>query len=72
MDMELKDFVAETLNQIIDGVKTAQEHAKKVDAGINPTPRVTSDYSPKNQYYTEDRRLVQLSSPKLFSQVYPI
>ena len=34
--MELRDFVAETLKQIIDGVKLAQEHAKDAGAAINP------------------------------------
>jgi len=34
--MELKDFVAETLNQIIDGVMIAQEHVKEKGAEIAP------------------------------------
>lgn len=34
--MELKDFISETLNQIIDGVKDAQEHAKGTGAAISP------------------------------------
>jgi hypothetical protein len=33
--IELKDFVAESLNQIIDGVKLAQENAKEVGAKIS-------------------------------------
>lgn len=34
--MELKDFVSETIKQIIDGVKEAQEYARTNDAKINP------------------------------------
>lgn len=34
--MELKDFVSETLKQVIDGVKSGQDHAKKVGAVVNP------------------------------------
>jgi hypothetical protein len=35
--MELKDFVSETLIQIIKGVKVAQEQSKQYGAKINPT-----------------------------------
>ncbi len=35
--MELKDFVAGTHTQIIDGVKQAQEYAKDQGAAINPS-----------------------------------
>lgn len=35
-EMEVKDFVAVTLIQIIDGVKLSQEHAAKTGALINP------------------------------------
>lgn len=34
--MELEDFISETLRQIIDGVKGAQEHAKEQGAKVNP------------------------------------
>jgi hypothetical protein len=34
--VELKEFVTETLTQIIDGVKAAQEHAKGVGAAVSP------------------------------------
>jgi len=34
--MELKEFVAETIRQILDGVGMAQEHAAKMGAGVNP------------------------------------
>ncbi len=33
--MELKDFVAETIRQVIDGVREAQEHASTVGASVN-------------------------------------
>jgi hypothetical protein len=35
--MDLRDFVSETLIQIIDGVRAAQEHASQVSAEINPS-----------------------------------
>ena len=35
--MNLKDFVSETLSQIIDGVKLAQDHAKDAGAVVSPT-----------------------------------
>lgn len=35
--MDLKDFVSETLKEIIAGVKEAQEYAKEHGAIINPT-----------------------------------
>ena len=34
--MELKDFIAETLKQIIDGVKEAQNYASEHGGIINP------------------------------------
>ena len=34
--MELKDFIAETLKQIISGVRSAQESAIELGAKINP------------------------------------
>jgi hypothetical protein len=34
--MELKDFVAETLKQIIEGVKNAQDYAQESGGQINP------------------------------------
>lgn len=35
--MELKDFVALTLNQLVDGVKEAQKYAHSQGAKINPS-----------------------------------
>lgn len=37
--MELKQFVSETMKQIIDGVIDAQKYAKDVDAKVNPYER---------------------------------
>lgn len=34
--MELKDFVSETLTQITEGVKAAQERCKEMDGLVNP------------------------------------
>jgi hypothetical protein len=34
--MELKDFVAETLKQILDGVVMAQKYATNIGAVVNP------------------------------------
>mgnify|MGYP006278693855 CR=1 FL=1 len=34
--MELEEFVKQTLNQIIDGVRLSQEYAQSVDATVNP------------------------------------
>jgi hypothetical protein len=34
--MKLQDFVAETLKELIDGVKTAQSHAISNGARVNP------------------------------------
>src|SRR5260221_6926261 len=34
--MELKDFVSATLQQIIDGVAAAQQHAGKAGASVSP------------------------------------
>jgi sulfite reductase beta subunit-like hemoprotein len=38
--MELKTFVAETLKQLIDGVKSSQEYAQKEGAVINPNEQL--------------------------------
>lgn len=34
--MELKDFIAETLKQLISGIQEAQTYAKECGAAINP------------------------------------
>ena len=43
--MNLKDFVAESLVQIVGGVVAAQEQLKGTRARVNPLMRVTSDES---------------------------
>jgi hypothetical protein len=35
--VELQEFIGETLKQVINGVTTAQEHAKQKGAKINPS-----------------------------------
>ena len=35
--MELKDFVSQTLIQIVEGVPSAQEPTRKLDGAVNPT-----------------------------------
>lgn len=39
--VELKDFVSESLRQIIDGVCTAQDYAKTKGAALNPEKLIT-------------------------------
>ena len=41
MEIELKDFISETLNQIIEGVKTSQAFAKANGALIAPSVSTT-------------------------------
>jgi len=54
--MELKTFITETLNQIIDGVKDAQYHAAEQGGEVNPVVLFASK--------TVDRlRQHQLSGP---------
>ena len=36
--LQLRDFVAETIKQVIDGVAAAQQHAVKKGAVVNPRP----------------------------------
>ena len=40
--MELRDFVAESLKQVVDGIVNAQEYAKEKGAFINPKGMVHS------------------------------
>lgn len=39
--LKLEDFVAETLKQIINGVRAAQSHAKECGAEVSPKELVT-------------------------------
>jgi hypothetical protein len=41
-NMDLKTFIAETLKQVIDGVRDAQAHAKDTGALINAAKKVTT------------------------------
>ena len=41
--MELKDFVSETLKQIMEGVKGAQDKAAEMGGAINPRGFINSD-----------------------------
>jgi hypothetical protein len=38
--MELKDFIAQTISQIMEGVKEAQKLAEKLGGGVNPKGQV--------------------------------
>lgn len=48
--MDLKDFVGETLKQIIDGVITAQQHAGQAGAAVNPDKLFTSEAAPGQMF----------------------
>jgi len=41
--MELKDFVSETLKQVMEGVKLAQEKATELGGTVNPVGFVNTD-----------------------------
>jgi hypothetical protein len=58
--VRLEDFVSETLKQIINGVKSAQEYSGKLDASINP-PRLTfrTDQGEIRLVDPETRRIAQ-------------
>lgn len=58
--MELKDFVARTLVEIVEGVRSAQEQASKIDARINPTLGPTQARS---------RRIVQVEFNVAISEI---
>ena len=50
MPIELKDFVAETLTQIIEGVKEAQEKAVEHGAMVNPNNVAIQPSSGRMEY----------------------
>lgn len=59
--MNLKDFVSETLTQIIEGVKDAQEKARKYNGRVNPDIwRTPDNLSKENIVETSDGKLVQI------------
>ena len=43
--MELKDFISETITQMMEGVKNAQEKAKEFGAIINPPCEYSKEYT---------------------------
>ncbi len=58
--MELKDFVTETLSQIIEGIKNAQIFADKSNAKINPKELYPLNFSTSGAYAdSKKERLAQ-------------
>jgi hypothetical protein len=53
--MELKEFVSESLKQIIDGVIDAQTYAKSKGASINPSRMTYTNPSNNNPVVITDR-----------------
>lgn len=51
--MELKDYIKETLTQIIQGVSAAQEFAEKNDSKINPNDLQLSYYKGDKPVYAD-------------------
>jgi len=60
--MNLKEFVSETLTQIIEGVKDAQEKAKKYGSQVNP-------YLWKNVGNLERHNLVETNSGEITQMI---
>jgi hypothetical protein len=58
--MELKDFVSETLKQVMEGVKVAQKFSKESGGKINPKGIYTTSTTSHPQLYTTDNELVQV------------
>ena len=48
--MDLREFVAETLVQIIDGVKDAQSRAKESGANVNPRITGSAEHAAKHGF----------------------
>ena len=46
--MDLKEFVAQTIIEVIDGVQMAQEHVKETNAKVSP--QLTNITTPKDRY----------------------
>lgn len=55
--MELSEFVYGTLKQILDGIQSAQEYAKKVGAVVNPQARPAANpsqwFDPDSQTFVQ-------------------
>ena len=58
--MELKEFIKETLNDIIDGVREAQQGSSK-DVAINPRIKKVSDFTREIQYVEFDIAISELN-----------
>lgn len=57
--VELKDFVSESLKQIIDGISSAQGFAEGKNASVNPAGIIHM----KDNYYIVDRDDPEIQSP---------
>lgn len=58
--MELKDFVSETLKQILEGVKTAQEYSKNAGGKISPSGMGQTASNTHPQIYAKNGEFVQM------------
>jgi len=58
--MDLKTFVAESIEQVIDGVVVAQEHARQHGAVVNPA---------KRQMSLSTRQTCQFDEPQLSQSI---
>ena len=57
--MEFRDFVTNTLTQLVDSILTAQEYAKDKGCEINPSEGFPSNFE-KMSRTMNDQRLVQI------------
>jgi hypothetical protein len=55
--MQLKEFVSQTLKEIIDGVQEAQKYASSVGAKVNPIARIPEGMKEKmkTHYWSDER-----------------
>ncbi len=58
--MELKDFVSETLKQILEGVKTAQGYTKETGGKIVPAGMGQTASNTHPQIYAKNGEFVQM------------
>ena len=58
--MELRDFVSNTLTQLIDGISSAQEYAKGKGAVVNPDEGFESDFNKLSRLLRNGHRLVHI------------
>ena len=59
--LQLRDFVAETIKQVIDGVATAQQYATSKHATVNPRP---SRYSQRVESISFDVAVTAMKGAK--------